>query len=168
MKIWATVLFFVLCAPIGIADQTGKACVPSGETRAWMQRALDGWEVARDEVLRFEARPLPWMIFFDESCAWHVEPDQGHPAGGMAIRAPLSFGSGTVRVVAEAHGGNVLLPDGSRRPAVPMAFTSAYSGPRGAFFVVALPVLWRKNWKPTPVPKLKPSASSSLASVAKP
>ena len=45
-------------------------------TLAWMQSVLDNWEVACRRHLRITVQPLPWVIFYDQNHAWHLNPEK--------------------------------------------------------------------------------------------
>lgn len=93
------------------------------------------------------------MIFFDSRCTWHVSPDRKVLKGASAVPHKLKFRGRRIAIASVLHGGAVTLPDGKQVPAQPLAFTSVYNKNR-TFFIVALPELWRPQWKPTD-PKLE-------------
>ena len=69
-------------------------CVMERANASWMRTALDNWESVRRQDLHVDEAPLPWIIFFDASCAWHLTPQMPAMRG-----AP--------------HNGHVTLPDDS-------------------------------------------------------
>lgn len=115
-----------------------------------MQQALDGWAIARSDLLKLGPRPLPWMIFYEARCAWHIAADPGAVPRGSPGSANLRFEGNPVPVTQLAHGGRIRLPDGKTIPLEPTAFTSPYPGARGSYFVVALPDLWRTRFPNDP------------------
>jgi hypothetical protein len=102
-------------------------CTMGAADRAWLERALAGWAVAEREALRLTPTPLPAAVVFDARCAFTA------PAGA----------AGPVAWRGAAHGGRVALPDGKALPPAVTSF-AAPAGPNGgAFFVMALPSVWR-------------------------
>ena len=41
-----------------------------------MPAVLDNWEAVCRRDLRIPAEPLPWIIFYDEDLAWHLQPER--------------------------------------------------------------------------------------------
>lgn len=125
------------------------ACALGAVERAWIQGALDDWDAASREALRLEPRPLPWMVFIDTACAWHVAADASGDADLAATLsaagAPLRFQGGAVEVRAVAHDGRVRLPGGQRVPAAPLSFAAPYGDAGAAFFVIGMPAVWTRD-----------------------
>src|SRR5687768_3467096 len=48
-----------------------NGCEFTLQETSWVQRALDGWELARRDFLKVDARPLPWIVLYDAACIWH-------------------------------------------------------------------------------------------------
>lgn len=144
----AALFALALTAATALPAQTG-ACTLGGAEREWIQGALDDWDQASREILRLEAKPLPWMVFIDTACAWHVAPDARGDAELAATLAPagapLRFQGGTAEVRGVAHGGEVRLPGGPRVPAVPLSFAAPYGDAGSAFFVIGMPTAWRRD-----------------------
>jgi hypothetical protein len=137
-----------LLADAPLPAQAG-ACTLDDADREWIQGALDDWDHASREILRLEARPLPWMVFIDTACVWHVAPDARGDAELAATLAPagapLRFQGGTAEVRGVAHGGEVRLPGGQRVPAVPLSFAAPYGDAGAAFFVMGMPAVWKRD-----------------------
>jgi hypothetical protein len=123
-------------------------CTLDDDGRAWIQSALEDWDVASREFLELEAAPLPWMVFIDTACVWHVAADARGDAALAATLAPagapLRFAGGTVDVRGVAHGGTARLPGGQEVPAAPLSFAAPY-GDEGAFFVIGMPSVWMRD-----------------------
>lgn len=146
-----------LFAITGCAGRTGSAsidsspsqCVPASDEKAWMQGALDDWERVVTTLLAQDAQPLPWIVLFDSSCTWHLqapEPESRRIAATHDVHGfGLRFGGAPVTIHAVPHGDSVLLPNGRRIPVVPVAFTSTFRGDSMAFFVMAMPQVWRED-----------------------
>lgn len=116
-----------------------------------MQSAVDTWSSDR-RLLQVADRQLPWMVFFDQRCMWHVAPDRKPPGSQPRDSFSLRYLGRAVSVFAVRHDGTLHLPGGIDVPAAPLAFTAPHTGPRKAFFVVALPEIWRPQWKASDPP----------------
>lgn len=110
---------------------------------AWLQRALDGWDLISRQFLRIDPSPLPWIVLFDASCVWHVAPDVSSGPDAVAVPTTLSFAGSPVSVRALTHKGTVLLPSGTPIAVEMKASTALYRNGRGAFFVMAMPSMWQ-------------------------
>ena len=117
-------------------------------TLAWMQAVLDNWEAVCRRDLRVPVEPLPWIIFYDESRAWHLKPEKRLLPPYEASSYSLQFAGRTYPLVRMSHkGGKLWLPerepipvDLAKLPAVAMP----YNQERKAFFIVPLPALFHK------------------------
>ncbi|HZO15203.1 MAG TPA: hypothetical protein VFB62_18140, partial [Polyangiaceae bacterium] len=135
-----------------------STCALAIADRLWLQEALDLWAFASERLLLLGDRPLPWMIFFDARCAFHIEPDRrADPQVGSEPVATLRAGAREVAVYSRAHEGGLVLPDGERRPLGPVAFASVYQRDKRPFsyFVLALMSVWSTH------PKVKDGTSVS-------
>ena len=139
----ALVLSMFAAAPL-----VAEPCTLDDAGRAWIQGALDDWDVASREFLQLEPAPLPWMVFIDTACVWHVAVDARGDAGLAATLAPagapLRFAGGTAEVLGVAHTGTARLPGGQEVPAAPLSFAAPYGG-EGAFFVIGMPSVWMRD-----------------------
>ncbi|HLM66407.1 MAG TPA: hypothetical protein VK358_02720 [Longimicrobium sp.] len=135
-------------ATFAAAPLAAQPCSMDDAGRAWIQSALDDWDVASREFLELEAAPLPWMVFIDTACVWHVAADARGDAALAATLAPagapLRFAGGAVEVRGVAHGGKARLPGGQEVPAAPLSFAAPY-GDGGAFFVIGMPSVWMRD-----------------------
>lgn len=111
----------------------------------WTQRFIDGWVLVSRE-LRFEPEPLPWIVLFDASCTWHLNPGEAGSATGEPLATSFSLAGKPVPVRGLPHGGKVRLPNGSEIPAEIMAaaFPVGESA-SDAFFALASISLWRSH-----------------------
>jgi hypothetical protein len=109
-----------------LAVRASAQCALPAESQAWMQRMLNGWSVIESDLLALEPRPLPWMIFFDSRCAWHVSPDRKLLTAARRVSPQLRYRGNRVDVLAVAHGGTLAMPDQRKLPVAPLAFTSPY------------------------------------------
>lgn len=141
------------------AAPAAHACTLDDATRAWMQGALEDWDVASREYLRLPPAPLPWMVFIDTACAWHVAPDARGDAELAATLAPagapLRFAGADVEVRGVSHAGTVRLPGGQQVPAVPLAFAAPYGDAGAAFFVIGTPAVWMRDPRHAADPDLR-------------
>jgi hypothetical protein len=130
----------VLCArPSAVVE----ACAFSSAEVAWVQRALDGWELVSRDDLRMEPTPLPWIILFDAACVWHLASEPTSYITSSEIQTSLTFGRRPVPVRALAHQGTIILPNGVPMSVEMKASTSLYRNGRAAFFVMAMPSVWQ-------------------------
>ena len=130
------------------------ACGLSDPDARWIQTALDGWRKVSHEFLGAEHPPLPWIVLFNNSCVWNVAPEDGTLDEAAPITTPLSFGGQPIPIRAVARRETVHLPDGRDIPAQPVAMASVYRAGEAAFFVMALPDIWRRDARYTRDPDL--------------
>ncbi|WP_349313478.1 hypothetical protein [Brevundimonas subvibrioides] len=110
-------------------------CRFAGEARNWTAGALSTWDGFDRRRLKM-VRPIsPVITLFDDRCVYRLVPD---PAGDL-VAGPRRY-----RTAAEAHDGEIALPDGQTVPAGRLAFAAPLSD-GGVFFTMALPSLWRAN-----------------------
>ena len=127
------------------ADPAAAArCRFAGEPREWTAQALESWSRLDRGRLRI-ARPItPTIALFDQACVYRLTPDR---------RGDFSAGGRRFRSSAEAHAGQVAIPDGSTVPAQRLAFATPTSD-GGMFFIMALPPLWRADTAESRDPRL--------------
>jgi hypothetical protein len=123
-----------------------ESCRMEAADRAWLQAALGAWDEAATLLGRELAR-LPWAIFYDDRCAWHLEPRKAKDARGSEIR--FRFQGGAVDVREAPYEKSFRLPDGQARSPAAAAFTSL-ADDGGTFFVMALPSVWRRDPRTRP------------------
>jgi hypothetical protein len=117
-------------------------------TLVWMQAVLNNWEAVCRRDLRIPAEPLPWIIFYDENLAWHLQAEKrwlpSHEGSPHSVR----FMGETYPLVRVAHhGGRLWVPD--REPvgidvAKPQVVAMPYDEDRKSFFVAPLPGLFHQ------------------------
>jgi hypothetical protein len=117
------VLTLALAAPLSVPAAARADCTLAEADRAWIGELTDRWGAVSRDALRETPIPLPWTVFFNESCAWHLKPG-----------APLA---------AVPHNGQVRLPDGRDVPARLMTFVATYDDQQTPFMVMAMPSIWR-------------------------
>jgi hypothetical protein len=112
-----------------------------------MQSILDNWETTCRRDLRIALEPLPWIIFYDESQAWHLKPEKALLPPHETSSASLTFARGRHRLIRVAHKGILWVPGREAlpvKPAQPDAVTMLYANEQKPFFIVPLPVLFHK------------------------
>src|SRR2546426_6242281 len=76
----ASCSIFSLCLLIACLTKTPEVQAAEPEldqqTLAWIQDVLDNWERACRRDLHVSAEPLPWIIFYDDIQALHLNPDE--------------------------------------------------------------------------------------------
>ena len=108
-----------------VATAALAACTLSDADRAWMGELRATWETASRVALLEEPRALPWIVFFDETCAWQVKPGAA-PEG-------------------TEHGGKIPTPDGGSVPPRLMTFVATYGDKETPFLVMSMPSIWRAD-----------------------
>jgi hypothetical protein len=140
----ASVLGFLPCVTFG---QVSHA--PDDATRAWMQTALTNWESICTQHLRLPAEPLPWIIFYDETNAWHLEADQKLLPNAHDTGIKLTFAGKGRELLQVANTNGVwnpakqYLPTGASAP--PHTFAMPYSNGQKCFFIAAVPSFIRSR-----------------------
>ena len=129
----------------GASSARTNGCDLSQTNQAWLQRALDGWDTARRDFLKVPSTPLPWIVLFDASCIWHLNPtDPKLLADARQLPATtLTFDGSGVDIRAVSHAGTVLLPNRVEIPIEVKASTALYRNGRMTFLVMSMPSLWR-------------------------
>jgi hypothetical protein len=108
--------------------------------------------VITHDLLKLPDEPLPWMVLYGRSCAYHLAPDLSTSLGREAKvleGTGLTYRGLPVSVRALPVEDAVRLPNGAEMPVAGMAFTSTYGddGAATAFFVTALPDVWPEDPK---------------------
>lgn len=118
-------LLFLPAFPAAAAGPSGCAFAP--DDRRWLDASLVAWRLAQSEIVR-TSRPIDaTMLLFDARC---------RAESGNAFDSAKPVWSQT------SHAGTVDLPGAG---AIPAAVTSFAAPNRdGAFFVMAVPTVWRK------------------------
>jgi hypothetical protein len=111
---------------------------------AWAQRFVDGWAQISQE-LRLDPEPLPWIVLFNASCTWHLQPGAAGSSIGEPLATTLTSAGKPVTVRAMPHQGMVQLPNGKEIPAQIMAAAFSIQGGRSAFFAMGALSLWRSD-----------------------
>ena len=129
-----------------MAPNRSNGCEFTQQEASWVQRALDGWDLARREFLKVDARQLPWIVLYDNTCIWHfAATDAKLLTDARPIKTRFTFAGEPLEVQAMAHRGTVLLPNRVEIPIEIKASTALYRSGRATFFVMSMPSVWRRK-----------------------
>jgi hypothetical protein len=129
---------FLLCSTLAAV---AKPCKLEAADGAWVQTALNQWDEAAALLGRGVAE-LPWAIFYDENCVWHLNPGKGRHGAAQDVR--FTFNGRPVPVKASPYRKQFKLPNGQKLTADAAAFSSIKKD-ETTFYVMALPSVWRKD-----------------------
>ena len=118
-------------------------------SRAWVQSVITTWTTVSREHLRMAPAPLPWVVFYDEARAWHLNADAAllPPTHTASMSVPDESGQQHSLHAVLHDNGLLWLPDTSplRLDArQPRMFTMPYAGGARALSVVPLPSWLRR------------------------
>jgi hypothetical protein len=144
-----TAVCCILFACVVLATRTDAAQRTLDQTTlVWMQAVLNNWEAVCRRDLRVAAEPLPWIIFYDENFAWHLQPEKRRLPPHEVSSHSLRFMRETHPLIWVAHhGGRLWVPDREPLPvdvAKPQVAAMPYDDERKSFFVAPLPGLFHK------------------------
>ena len=123
-----------------------NGCEFTLQEASWVQRALDGWDLARRDFLKVDSRQLPWIVLYDNACIWHfAATDPKLLADARPIKTSFKFAGEPLEVQAMQHRGTVLLPNRVEIPIEVKASTALYRSGRATFFVMSMPSVWRRK-----------------------
>lgn len=112
----------------------------------WIKVVLDSWGEACRTDLRIAVQPLPWMIFYDERHAWHINPDRkllpSHTKllpSHTRLPGSLRFAGRAYDVFEVAHDSKLWVPGREPIPVEPRAVTMLYDGDTRPFFIMGTP-----------------------------
>jgi hypothetical protein len=129
-------------------------CPLTAPDTRWIQGVLDGWTRTSRDFLGIDPDPLPRIVLFNSSCAWHLGTEGEGPPGSVRLDTPLRFARQPVAVHALSHDGTVMLPTGARIPAEIIAVAMPAPAGQDGFLVLALPELWRRHSQASKDPHL--------------
>ena len=121
-----------------------KGCVLAATERLWLERALVNWEHGSRHILGRSPTPLPWIVLFDTTCTWHLNPAH-RPEFADAVSLGLRIEGRAIPAWSVAHGGSVRLPTGIEMPVQPAAFASVADNVPVPYLVLALPSVFRRD-----------------------
>lgn len=136
------IFFAALLIVLSASTQTFAECAPQKTEIEWIEQTLRVWEKTRQRALLLPAEKLPWLVLFDESCVWHINPDllllKTNAKSGIPFNRKLAD------VYLTSHAGKITLPNAQEIPAQLLSFASVYDGGKKSFFVAAMPSVWQK------------------------
>lgn len=112
--------------------------------RIWIEQTLNIWEKVRKNSLQTSAAELPWLILFDESCVFNVNPDKSQFKAINSDKSAISFNRKSFDIFTIRHNGKIALPEKGEIPAQLISFASNYDNGQKAFLVSAMPQIWQK------------------------
>src|SRR5688572_6702595 len=99
-----------LAGPRVANAQSAPACALAAADRAWIDGSLEAWRAASRDDLRLGDLALPWVVFFDGACVWHVNPDLARLAaiapGAKLVETTVAFGGRPVAARGLPHAGS--------------------------------------------------------------
>jgi len=104
----------------------------------WIQKWLDAWELAANDILHIGKAPAPDLVFFDKQCVYTTSMVTGE--GAPETSGPSLMGT-PLKWRAKLHGGTITMPDRTTRPAGLMSYASG-DKKTGPFFVMSAPEIW--------------------------
>lgn len=108
-------------------------------TTQWIQVVLDRWREACRTDLRVAEQPLPWMIFYDEAHAWHINPDPKLLPAHEKLPRTLRFSGRVYDLFEVVHESKLWAPGREAIPVTPMAVTMLYAEDTKPFFIMGTP-----------------------------
>lgn len=125
----ATIFTLIFALALLSACASSKApCALPERDRAWIDRSLEAWRLASQEITGIGQVPDVEAVFFSGDCVLRSR-------NALTSRTP-----GKVTWNASTHAGTVPLPDGSEAPAGVTSYASGEDGQR--FFVMSTPTVW--------------------------
>lgn len=104
----------------------------------WIQRWLDAWELAANDILHIGKAPAPDLVFFDKQCVYSTSMVTGE--GAPETSGPSLMGT-PLKWRAKPHGGTITLPNATTQPVGLMSYASG-DKKTGPFFVMSAPEIW--------------------------
>jgi hypothetical protein len=125
-KIWFSIIACLFAG--SAAARPSASCRLQSCDRAWVEQALANWRYAEARLLHLPPAPMPEVVAVDATCQADALPDSGK----------LLHWSG------RPHHGKLAIPGGNTAPVGVMSFAGPNpKGPRGGFFVMSMPSVWR-------------------------
>jgi hypothetical protein len=117
---------------------------PDPRTLAWMQSVLDAWQTTTRRDLRVPPQSPPWIIFYDDSTAWHLNPDSARLPSHTTGKASLRFANSRYTLARVANDGKLWVPGRDALPLAPRSVTMVHSNGQKPFTILPLPRLYRR------------------------
>lgn len=105
----------------------------------WIKKILDNWELVCRKELKIKVEPLPWIIFYDSSHAWHLNADESLLPAFVKSPHRLLFAGRSYQLIKLSHSKEVWVP-GRKSISVASYPTVAmpYADNRKVFFIAPL------------------------------
>jgi hypothetical protein len=137
MRIAGSILLLLLLSSGALA---AEPCRLSEGDAEWIQSAIRSWDAVSRDALLLPPSALPWIVFFDDRCTWHINPHEsaiGNPRWSCSTRV------GKLQLRGVIHGGSVVLPGGEEMPVQIASFASTWGDDGLPYLAMALPPVWR-------------------------
>jgi hypothetical protein len=121
------------------------AAEPDRPTLRWMQTVLVRWEQTCRRHLNLPPEPLPWIVFYDDRHAWHVNPESKMLPERRRLSASLRFAGRRYPLFELETTSGLWLPDGEVLPVKAEGVTKPYAQHQKVYAQMALPALWWKE-----------------------
>lgn len=112
-------------------------------TLVWMQSVMGNWEAVCRRHLRIPVQPAPWVIFYDQTQAWHLNPERQLLPTHEPSTASLKFAGQTYPLLRVANSKLLWVP--GRAELVlkkPTAVAMPYADGQKSFCIIPLPALF--------------------------
>jgi hypothetical protein len=126
---------------VGIGVRTDD---PDRRTLAWMQSVLDAWQTTTRRDLHVPPQSPPWIIFYDDSSAWHLNPDTAGLPSHTKSKATLRYANRRYTLTRVANDGKLWVPGRDPLPLKPRSVTMVDSNGQKPFTILPLPRLFQR------------------------
>jgi hypothetical protein len=137
------IAFLLIAGDVVTAQHTNGNHPLAQNDIQWIQKVLDSWDFVCREELKIRSSPLPWIIFYDSTAAWHLNPDKKMLPPFEKTTYRFIFDRQNYELIRISHSMNVWVPD---REPVPMGSlptaTMPYGNNQKSFFISPLPTLF--------------------------
>ena len=109
----------------------------------WIERVLDNLDSVCRKELKIQTNPLPWIIFYDSTSAWHLNPDKKMLPASEKTNYQFIFDGKKYELIRIAQTKIVWVPDRDPIPMGTLPFvTMPYANNQTSFFISPLPSLF--------------------------
>jgi hypothetical protein len=133
---------------LSLAGISVRADDPDPRTLAWMQSVLDAWQTTARRDLHVPLQSPPWIIFYDDSTAWHLNPDTTHLPSHTTSKATLRYANRRYPLARIVNDGRLWVPDRESLPLTPRSATMVHSNGQTPYTILPLPRLFRRAAPP--------------------
>jgi hypothetical protein len=119
-----------------------------------MQTVLVRWEQTCRRHLNLPPNPLPWIVFYDDRHAWHVNPESKLLPERRRLSTSVRFAGRRYPLFELETTNGLWLPDGEVLPVKAEGVTKPYAQGRKVYVQMAVPGLWWKEHnQDSPIPE---------------